>query len=49
VKPALPVRSVLLKFEKLPARKRMLVGTSVSPVSLLSRTPLWFASKKVRV
>ena len=49
MKPAAPERSVLLKFEKLPSRNRMLVGTSVSPVSVPSRTPLPFASKNVEV
>src|SRR5205823_12006166 len=37
------------KLRKLPSRKRMLVGTCVRPVSLLSRTPLPLASKKVEV
>src|SRR5258706_16470385 len=49
LKPALPARSVLLKFEKLPSRNRMFVGTSVSPGSLASRPPFLFRSMKLLV
>src|ERR1700730_1854611 len=45
LKLANPFRSVLLKLEKLPSRKRTLVDTSARPCSSESRTPLPFLSK----